>query len=415
MKKFLFRLNDSIWFIPTMFSIFSAVLAIATVMLDTLYIGELVERLPYFMLTSVDLAQTILGTIAGALLTMTTITFSTIMVVLTTYSSQFSPRVLTNFITDKVTMRVLGIFMGGFVYSILSLLFMREASIDHNVISAVVGVAFAVVCLAFFAYFIHNVATSIQVSHLVGDLAGDVHDVIEKSRHLQAKYSAKELERLPEYDLPFHQYVHSDGVGYIQMIEYDELLEWAKDHESIVIFKKPIGSFVTKDNIVFEVYSEKENTINLSDYVVVGVEPSSVQDINHAMQKLVEIALRAISPGINDPNTAILCIRHLGGLLPQALSHSFDFIQLQKENGIIIYPQLSNRKLLYENFSGIAHYGREDIQVLLSTLDALQSIPQPTLRLEMIDYMTSHFNTSCLERLDQEMLEHKISVVRAGK
>lgn len=73
MKKWLFRLNDSIWFTPTLFTFFSALLAIATVLIDTLYIGELVEELPYFMLTSVDLAQTILGTIAGALLTMTTI------------------------------------------------------------------------------------------------------------------------------------------------------------------------------------------------------------------------------------------------------------------------------------------------------------------------------------------------------
>lgn len=409
MKKFLFRLNDSIWLTPTLFAIFSALLALATVMIDTLYIGELTDSLPYFLLTSVDLAQTILGTIAGALLTMTTITFSTIMVVLTTYSSQFSPRVLKNFITDKMTMRVLGIFMGGFVYSILSLLFMREASIDHNVISAVVGVAFAVVCLAFFAYFIHNVATSIQVSYLVSDLAADVHDVISSTRKLIENYTYIKLGEKPLLLDSKKVPVYSDSVGFIQMIEFERLLQKANHFKGTIEVHFSIGEFVTKDDEVLTLHGEDAESISLSEYVVIGNEPSSTQDINYAMQKIVEIALRAISPGINDPNTAILCIRHIGGLLPLTLEVNSNFVQLSDVDGKVIYPQLSTSELMHSTFSGIAHYGKEDVNVLLAVLDAYRLIPDRIVRQEMAAYTMAHYNEKTLQPLDQQVVAERLA------
>lgn len=409
MKKFLFRLNESIWFTPTIFTIFSAVLAIATVLLDTLYIGELVDTLPYFMLTTVDLAQTILGTIAGALLTMTTITFSTIMVVLTTYSSQFSPRVLKNFISDKVTMRVLGIFMGGFVYSILSLLFMREASIDHNVISAVVGVVFAVVCLAFFAYFIHNVATSIQVSNLVADLTGDAEEVLERYQKLYTNYSHALLGERPTALEQSVQYIASPNYGYIQFVEFEKLLDFTKKNQAHVDIHFPIGGFVTPSDRLVSIYSDKECQLDIKDYFAIGPEPSADQDIAYSIQKLVEIALRAISPGINDPNTAILCIRHIGALLPGALRISSSYTQLSCDEGRLVIPGHPARHILHQTFSGIAHYGREDVNVLVASLDALERIPDQVLREELAHYLMAHFNEDCLEPLDQELVTSTIS------
>lgn len=409
MKKFLFRLNDSIWFTPTLFTIFSALLALAIVMIDTLYIGEISDTLPYFLLTSVDLAQTILGTIAGALLTMTTITFSTIMVVLTTYSSQFSPRVLKNFITDKMTMRVLGIFMGGFVYSILSLLFMRETSIDHNVISAVVGVAFAVVCLAFFAYFIHNVATSIQVSYLVSDLAADVHQVISSTKKLMENYTYIKLGEKPLLQEVKNVPIYSDAVGFIQMIEYERLLEKAGQLKSTIDLHFAIGEFVAKEDVVLTVYGEEAEPFSMDEFVVIGPEPSSTQDLNYAMQKIVEIALRAISPGINDPNTAILCIRHIGGLLPLALEVNANYVQLSDGDGKVLYPQLATSELLHSTFSGIVHYGKEDVNVLLALLDAYRLIPDRKLRQEMAAYTMAHYNEKTLQPLDQQFVAERLT------
>jgi Predicted membrane protein (DUF2254) len=146
-KQFLFKIKEGTWFIPAVYTIVALILAIVVVYVDF----YLEAFYPEIFLVGLDLGKTILGTIAGSLLTMTTITFSTTMVVLTTYSSQFSPRTLENFIQDPVTMRVLGVFIGGFVYCIFTLLFIRE-SVGNTVASATIGVIIAFICLAFFAF-----------------------------------------------------------------------------------------------------------------------------------------------------------------------------------------------------------------------------------------------------------------------
>jgi len=208
-------MRESIWFIPSIYTILASIFALATVLVDTKYNNALKEYIPSYFRTTVDLAQTILGTLSGALLTMTTVTFSTIMVVLTMYSSQFSPRALQNFLNKSSTQRVLGIFMGGFVYTILSLLFMRKASINHEVISASVGVAIAVICLAFF---IHNVGTSVQVSRLIRELTDDVLIALDSEKEGMKENRVVWSEEKPFFaqSFTFVSEVKSGNFGYIQ-------------------------------------------------------------------------------------------------------------------------------------------------------------------------------------------------------
>ncbi|NLX94175.1 MAG: DUF2254 domain-containing protein, partial [Clostridiales bacterium] len=132
----------------------SFLVAIVAILIDTKTI-PLLDYIPDFLLTSVELAKLILGTLSGALLTITTFTFSTIMVVLTMYSSNFSPRVVTNFLTDKITMKVLGIFVGGFFYCILALFFMRKGFSDYLVVSATIAVIYSVLCILYFVVFVY--------------------------------------------------------------------------------------------------------------------------------------------------------------------------------------------------------------------------------------------------------------------
>ena len=139
----------------------SIMLAIGAILIDTKYV-PILDFIPDLFLTRVELAKVILGTLSGSLLTITTFTFSTIMVVLTMYSSNFSPRVVNNFLTDKITMKVLGIFVGGFVYCILALFFMRERYSDYLVISATIAVIYSVLCIMYFVIFVYNVSSSIS-------------------------------------------------------------------------------------------------------------------------------------------------------------------------------------------------------------------------------------------------------------
>ncbi|ARK26029.1 hypothetical protein SporoP37_16000 [Sporosarcina sp. P37] len=418
-KRILVRMRESIWFIPSVYTAIASLLALGMVLIDTRYNYELKAYTPSYFRTSVDLAQTILGTLSGALLTMTTVTFSTIMVVLTMYSSQFSPRALQNFLNKLSTQRVLGIFMGGFVYTILSLLFMRKASIDHEVISASVGVLLAVICLAYFAFFIHNVGTSVQVSRLIRELANDVIEALKSEKKGMQENAVVWSDEKPFFvqSFPFVTEIKSGTFGYIQYIEYKKLTEWAVGQDAIVDVVKPIGAFCGTHSVLATIYSEQEvSAKDLSSHFSLGEERSILQDVEYGIEKLVEIALRALSPGINDPNTAIRCIHSIGEVLQRAsLLPGGIAVTYTKENKpclMAMYPKADD--YFYSAYSQISYYGKEDASVLNALFDSLLYIARTSkdekskkLVFQMSNYVWNHFTHEVLEPLDSSRLEEK--------
>ncbi|MEM1503489.1 DUF2254 domain-containing protein [Domibacillus sp. 8LH] len=362
------RLNLSrhIWIVPGIYSIGALLLASLVVWMDISHYAELKRWVPDRLLTSTSLSETILGSIAGSLLTMTSITFSTLMVVLTTYSGQFSPRILQNFIHDKVTLRVLGVFMGGFVYSMFSLLFIREVNADDPVISAAVGVCIALVCLGFFAHFLQHVANSIQVTKLIDRLADDAVETIEK-----VEVAGSRVDEHPPVPEGEPEMLISGKKGYIQLYEWEKLLETAKKHDCIIELLEPIGTFVTKKTPLVKMYRSRSFHRDVRDYVKVGEERTPVQDVEFAVQKLAEITLRALAPGANDPNTAIDGIRHIGMALDEASRLDGKYTVFEDR---VIIPRRPFEKILYETFYEICYSGRDRVSVLLAVFDALDMI-----------------------------------------
>ena len=147
-----------------------AVVLLVAVLLVDLRVVPLIDHIPDVLLTSLELAKSIHSTLAGALLTITTFTFTTTMAVLTTYSSNYSPRVVENFLQQKSTMKVLGTFAGGFVYCICCLFFMRNAFSDYRILSAGIAILYAVWCVIQFVVFILSVANAVQMQNLVAGL-----------------------------------------------------------------------------------------------------------------------------------------------------------------------------------------------------------------------------------------------------
>ncbi len=420
-RKIALRIRESMWLRPVIYSVLAFLLALMVIYID--HNGLSQKVVPSFMLTSVDLAQTILGSLSGALLTMTTITFSTIMVVLTTYSSQFSPRTLNNFVEDPLTMRVLGIFMGGFVYSVLSLLFMSENWYESEVISASVGVVIAFICLGVFAYFIHNVATSIQVSTLIREITDGAMKVIKRQEQtLKSKFTNVIDDREDaDFTYEFVRDVKCRGFGYVQLTDYHGLLKYASHHNIGVEANFLNGDFLTEDSIAFRVHHNGEVDEDLdgilNQYLKLGKERSSIQDPEFALQKIVEVALRAISPAINDPNTARVCISYLG----MALSH---LCRIRSNGRYIAYydeemqPRIIGKQkrtmdILYLSFYQIIHYGSEDFSILTALIDAYLLIGRSaddSLKKsiwELYIYNMEKFNTNELKGLDQLYLNEK--------
>ncbi|MDX5474937.1 MAG: DUF2254 domain-containing protein [Bacillaceae bacterium] len=425
MKKVLLKLKESIWLIPSIYCIISFAITLIVIYIDKVHSDFLQNKIPSIFMTSVDLAQIILGTISAALLTMTTITFSTIMVVLTTYTSQFSPRTLKDFVTKSSTMRVLGVFLGAFIYSIVTLLFMRKETIDHPVISATVGVTVAIISLAFFAYFIHNVASSIQVSNLIYQLTEDALKTI-KEVEKDIEHAEREKRKVPIK--PPSEFMHVSKVnagsyGYIQLMDYKKLFELAEEKDFYIELNEYIGHYVSKDSRVLIIYHNKKSiNFQIDDYITIGHERTTIQDIEFNIIKMVEIALRAISPGINDPNTAIDCIRFLRTPLTEALQQASEYVVYYNENNVprLMKKQEGIEQLLYTTFYQLSFYGRQDISILFAMLDTLSHIAEHSelaVKKEIAkfgQYVFRKFQHDLLEELDRKQLSKKLKKLESS-
>lgn len=416
MKKIFYNWREKLWVTPAIYSFLAVLLSIAFFYVDLLLVQQYQEFIPDILLTNVQLAQTIMGALAGALLTMTTFTFSTILVVLTMYSSQFSPRTLKNFVHDRLTWRVLGVFLGGFIYNTLSLMFMRDALYTHDVISTFVGIVIAFLCLSTFAYFIHHIATNVQVEKLIQELEEDAERIIDSYKEKQQQDMEIESEWNPD---GFAKTIQAENDGYIQFLYFDKLTEYAVEHNLEVELFHSIGSYVHEETALFRVYQREQEEIDLHRFVTIGTERTTDQDLDFAIQKMVEVALRAISPGINDPNTANGIIIRIGRLLGK-LSHletGAITITDEQQKDRIRYPFFTFDQFLYLTFHQLIHYGKEDVSVVAAIFEALTNAAQlsGSARHEAIWetqlHVLEHLEGSPFKRLDRRYIQSKLDAL----
>ncbi len=430
--KFLHNIENKIYFIPSIYAISAALFSIAVIFIEHQYSGFLLANIPAYLFTSYDLSKTILSTIAGSLFAMITVSFSTIMVVLTMYSSQFSPRTMQDFLKNKVTLKVLGIFLAGFIYSILTLLFIDESlkgSDEATIFSAAIGVIIAVICLGYFVYFIHHAANSVQVNLLIESLKKEVIEIVDK---IEARNNSndqirnKPPDNLKEITDRSSCEVHPEKSGYIQIIYDLELTRLADNSDVVIRAEKMIGDYVTENTIVFKVWmlnpeAELEKDIDqlkseIRNNLVISNERSKKNDIEFGLLKLTEVALRAISPGINDPNTAIFCINQLGWVLSRIAVANIEntYYYNDKDELCFILEDISFWDLLYKTFYQLRHYGNQDVSVAGSILDALVIIAEgsPKEIKEQVwsfsHYILDGFERNVLEKEDKKFLNHKI-------
>lgn len=420
MKKIFLKLKKSVWLYPALISVLSFFLALIVVFLDGGYLINLELYLPDIFLTSIDLSKTILTVIAGSLITMTTFTFSTTMVVLTTYSSQLSPRTVENFLEDDVTMKALGVFMGGFVYAMMTLLFMRTALGDRLVVAATLGIGYSIVCLAQFTMYIHHVGSYIQINNLIWRIFKGTEKRIEDYRNLLEKGEIFTEPKIPPKNFKLH--VASNKNGYIQLVSHEKIAKTARDLNAIIILEKVIGQFVSDSTNIFTLIFEEKRELEedeisrLQNCVAIGYEKTEWQDFNFSIQKIVEIALRAISPGVNDPNTANHCLKMIGILLAQLADLKNGYLIInedEEEFAQAVFEAIDFEKELHFILDQVVHYGKSDVSVIISVLKALRfAMEKATLEnrkaiVIFVDYIFEKIETEIRNEYDQGILEHE--------
>ncbi|WP_347861866.1 DUF2254 domain-containing protein [Salimicrobium sp. PL1-032A] len=377
------RMRDSFWFLPAVYSVLALVGVSIVNGLDTWLIPLVEGSVPSFFFMEKSAAQSMYGSLITSLLTMTTISFSTIMVVLTTYTTQFSPRTLQDFMKSNITKHVLGVFSYGFVFTLVNLLLLGSEG-DKQFIAPFLTVVVAIISLGFFILFIHHSSRFVQVNKLIGKIRTDASALIENTFRTKSYTEAAEWneEEIQEWQQHAVYSVKSKHSGYLQGVDTANLLAFAKKHDILLAASFQMGDYIQKGAPVFYYWKkereegEEEELEDCTNYIMIGNERTDVQDIEFSIQKLVEIAVKAISTGINDPHTAVNCINRIGSLLADlgAVYEPIRYYADEDENLRFMMEPKKFEDYLYMSFYQVRLYGKKDLTVMDSVLESLYKI-----------------------------------------
>ena len=376
-------LRTTLWFVPTILVVLAGALFCLTYLIDRAAAkGDL--TLPGWMNSGgADVARTVLTAIAAAIITVVGVVFSIVILALTLASTQFGPRMLRNFIRDLGTQVTLGVFVGTFVYAVLALGSIRSAPaefVPHFTVTVALGAV--LVDLGVLIYFIHHVAVSIQLNEVIADIGRDLGRAIDEfggSPTVEdASQDPRDAQLLEAVDR-MGSVVLATRSGYLQVVAVDELSLIAfRQGVTIQLLHRP-GQFVIADRPLAKVWpAESVSAVvrALDRAHVTGRHRTLAQDPVFAIDQLVEIAIRALSPAVNDTFTALTCIDWLTDGLCRLSGRSLPESLHRDESGVVrlIHPGLSYRRIVDGAFDKIRQAARGMPAVLIHQSDSLSRI-----------------------------------------
>lgn len=335
---------------------------------------ELKLNLPNILLLSPEVTSSFLSNLSGTFLTVSTFTFTTILTVLNKYSDSFTPRIVQDFIDKPNVLSLFGVFIGGFFYTVLSLFMIQNIESELPLISGTIGIFYAIVTMISFILFVKRVLKDIKVDSVIENLYTNASKLIDKEserRRLAERFSIDNWE--DSYK------IYANKSGYLYSINANKMIKIIEDSEYEIIINKRIGDYVLENMYIGELNvskkldidkEEKEKLLKkISDNIIINIRKNDTRDYHHEITNIVEIALRALSPGINDPNTASEAINKIGILLGKLFS-SKNFYQIldEDENSKIIYNNYSAKEELSLSYNQILHYGKADPEVAKAIL-----------------------------------------------
>lgn len=309
------RLNSSYWFIPAVITAGGAAAALVLLLVDAriqlIQKGALAVLLP----SSADGTRELLSAFIGAMITAISVTFSVTIVALTVAAQHFGPRVLNNFLRQTGAQVVLGTFMATFAYSVLVLGSVRGEGPDPIPELAVAGaVLLVVLSVGALIYHVQHISTSLQIGEIAADIAVDFRTSVERLEAHQEDLPARDTAGVPEAPADAAA-IDADEAGYLQRIDYAAIASAAAGRDVVIWMRRETGAFVVAAAPLALVHPPERCDEALVHVVrhacVLGRDRTLWQDPEFALKQLVEIALRALSPGVNEPFTAVTCIDRL--------------------------------------------------------------------------------------------------------
>ena len=365
-------LKTSLWFRPALWVVGLGALALALTNLDEnlerFLTPDQLSQLTLIFGGGPEGARTLLGAVSASMLTVATLAYSIAMVAIVQTANAFSPRILRHYLGDTVQQHVLGVLMGTFLYCLLVLRVVgRDApGLFVPTLSITVAVLLALLSLASFIYFIHHVSHSIEVRHIVKIIRQEAEDLFDEvfPETLGRPWTGQRLPCPPSTPPAL---VRATRPGYIQFIAPSELLGVAHQADLLVRVEPMPGDYVLPGLPLASVWPAEALTEDRADRLraafELGSERTLTQDLLFSMRQLSDIALRALSPAVNDPTTAMNCMDVMASLLTQMALHPPVTPYRCDDDGVlrVIARGPTFETMLDQAFNQIRHYAATDL------------------------------------------------------
>jgi len=388
-KTLLIELRSSLWFLPTLIVIGSGALAVALIEIDSHFSLELLTNYPRLFGAGAEGSRGMLFSIASSMITVAGVTFSIMIVALSQASNQYSSRVLRNFMRDRGNQSVLGVFLGVFTYCLLVLRVIRGGSDGLFVpsLSVLGGVVLALVAISFLIFFIHHAASLMQASNVIAAAARETLRSIDRlfpealhdeEAAADAKAPSNEgLDRKRQIVIP------AAKTGYIQSHDERAFLRLACSSQAVFRMHLSVGEFAVFDSPLVSVYSTSPLDANLVREIQGTFSMNSLrtieQDAGFGIRQIVDIAVKALSPGVNDTTTAVTCLDWLTAINLRLANRRIARPLVFEDSKLrVITKGPSFENFVSESFDEIRENAAGNSRVIRHLLQSLKAIARAT-------------------------------------
>lgn len=363
--------TGSIAFYPSIISLAMSILAVLVLVAEKHGITEWVKGHFDILITySVDTARAILTVLIGGIFSLMVFSFSMVMILLNQASSYFSPRILPGLISSKSHQYVLGGYLGTLLYCLLVLINIYKPNDDIKLpgFAILLAVVFGISCLWLFVYFIHNISTSIQASNVLFKVFDDTRFDLQKLVEADSRLLSKDKTN-KAHETDFELY--AVDTGYLQDISENSLLDIAKAGGMTIKMEAYKGMFILKNSVIASTSKKLDKAAMgevLSCFQFATTE--RVRD-NYVLgiKQITEVAVKAMSPGINDPGTALTAIDYLTELLALRMTISdHEFLEDEDGERRVFFKPIQFKDLIFNVFASLRQYTKHDVVLVQKLL-----------------------------------------------
>ncbi|WP_245710112.1 DUF2254 domain-containing protein [Winogradskyella thalassocola] len=374
--KSLVKLESNIAFYPSIISLFGMLFAFFMIYLESIGISKyLVEHAPILVVNNAETARSLLTTFVAGLISIMVFSFSLVMILLNQASSNFSPRLLPGLISNRRHQIILGIYNSTLLYCIFTLVSITPQGDKYQLpgFSVLLSIVFMTLSLGAFIYFIHSISQEIQVNTIMDKIfkksKARLDKLIEAEKHLDIEFE----------DTSNWKEVMADSTGYMQDVSLNSLADLAEEHQLKIEIVPIKGAYVLKGIPILKYKGDNDDDLEKKLAEAITFSNSELIEDNYvlAFKQITEIALKAMSPGINDPGTCINCIDYLTELFALRMTKkNKSYYFSEDETALIFINTVSFEQLLYNVMASLRTYCKHDIIIVQKLFLMLQYLLQ---------------------------------------